>query len=283
MEEEKQIDPEQADIPVQGSGSILSAARKEQNKTVEDIAKELNLSVTQIRTIELDQSEGLPEPTYVRGYIRSYAKLLGLDPESVLENYLNANWQQSARLDDMPRDIGDEVDIDGGSPGGASKWVFLVILSLVLGFGWYVGWFDFSQANVSNPVQSSVMLDAQEQDLIEPTDSTIEAASNISQGESESLDDARIASADDEVELANELVLNFSETSWVDIRDQNDKRLAYKSYTQGEELIVSSPGSMSAFIGNAAGVQIQFNGAAFPVEPHREGVYAKFVVGKTQP
>jgi len=75
----------QTSIPREGSGSLLASARKKQNKSVEEIAAELNLSITQIKTIELDQSEGLPEPTYVRGYIRSYARLLGLDAENADE------------------------------------------------------------------------------------------------------------------------------------------------------------------------------------------------------
>ena len=72
--------------------------------------------------------------------------------------------------------------------------------------------------------------------------------------------------------------LRWKITSWVDIRDETDARLAYKSYVAGEELVVSSTGSMSVFIGTAEAVSVKFNGEDFDLEPYREGVYAKFVV-----
>ena len=105
-DENKLADDVQAqDKLVSSCGAILATARKEQKKTVEEIAGELNLSVTQIKAIEGDQSDGLPESTYVRGYIRSYARLLKLDADQVLESYASPSWQKRARLDDIPRDI----------------------------------------------------------------------------------------------------------------------------------------------------------------------------------
>jgi len=63
-------------IPERSCGKVLAEARKEQGKTIEDISKSLNLSVGQVRSIELDQSEGLPETTYIRGYIRYHILVL---------------------------------------------------------------------------------------------------------------------------------------------------------------------------------------------------------------
>ena len=65
MEDKNLVEQEQQELPTQGSGSMLAIERKNQNKTVEYIAEQLNLSEAQIRTIELDQADGLPGPTYV--------------------------------------------------------------------------------------------------------------------------------------------------------------------------------------------------------------------------
>ena len=73
----------------------------------------------------------------------------------------------------------------------------------------------------------------------------------------------------------NELILNFSETSWVDIRDEQGTHLAYQSYPKGEQLTVSSETPMSVFIGNASGVTVEYNGAAFNITSFREGIYAQ--------
>ena len=136
MEENQKELEELSTEPRQGSGSILAQARKKQQKSIEEIAQELNLSVTQIKAIELDQSDGLPEPTYVRGYIRAYAKLLGLKPEEVLQSYLNPNWQQSTSLNDIPRGIG---SAESSSPGFFSlgKVVALLVVLIAGGLLWF--------------------------------------------------------------------------------------------------------------------------------------------------
>ena len=139
MDEKTKLSDEVQAVPKQGSGSLLATQRQKQNRTVEEIADELNLSVTQIRTIELDQSEGLPEPTYVRGYIRAYARLLGMDADTVLDHYLNPNWQRGSRLDDMPRGIGSAREREKPSFFTPGKIVALIVLLSTIGFLWVSG------------------------------------------------------------------------------------------------------------------------------------------------
>jgi len=272
----KQLEDTQRELKT-GSGSLLANARKQQNRTVEEIADELNLSVTQIKTIELDQSEGLPEPTYVRGYIRSYAKLLGLDAEAVLDNYLNPNWQKTSSLEDMPRGIGSAETSERKAFLTPAKAIVILVLATSVGFLWYSGMLasmfgtdDDAGVSVTNSSDSSAVGGNSEASGAAQVD-----ASN-DDGAQSSNDQAQAAAAG--VVDQNELVLKFAQTSWVDIRDGQDNRLAYKSYAQGEELRVTSAGSMSVFIGNAEGVTAQYNGANFDISDYREGVYAKFTL-----
>lgn len=262
----------------QGSGSILAAARKQQNKSIEDIAVELNLSVTQIKTIELDQTEGLPEPTYVRGYIRAYAKLLGLEPEDVLKNYLNPHWQQTSSLNDIPRGIGN-ADEGGSSFFTPAKLLVLTLLVLGTGFAWYSGMFNSWLQSSDRPTANSVstenaQLATQSSDSVNIAQQggDTDLASNAAEGSESAVEDGGAP--------VNQLKLYFSETSWVDIRDSNDARLAYQSYAGGEELEVKSETPMRVFIGNASGVTVEYNNQAFDLAPHKEGLYAKFVVGE---
>ena len=276
-----------------GSGSILTAARKLQNKTVEEIADELNLSVTQIRTIESDQSEGLPEPTYVRGYIRSYARLLGLDADDVLEHYLNPNWQKGARLDDMPRDIG---SADESRSGGFFTPVKLVVLLLIAGVVAYLllsGKLNGLVSSQNQPAPSSspsVSNVASNQSQVNDTETP---SNSLATNETPSVEGAAaIENIGTESETStetsptesseNSLVLNFSDTSWVDIRDGNGERLAYKSYAKGEVLTVSSETQMSVFLGNAKAVSADLNGTPYDISQFREGVFARFTVGESQ-
>lgn len=269
----------------QGSGSILAAARKQQQKTIEEIAGELNLSVTQVKTIELDQSDGLPEPTYVRGYIRGYSKLLGLNPEEVLQNYLNPNWQQSSSLNDIPRGIGNAEE-DHGGLFTVGKVVTLLIIVGGIFFAWYTGLVAELLPTNSEPQES--VIESTPLDAVDGENGSNNIAQSLaleqSSGDVEnsagSSDDAESAANLQNGGALNKLLLTFSETSWVDIRNENDERLAYKSYVQGEELRVENESVLSVFIGNAAGVSVELNGEPFDINPHREGVYAKFVINE---
>ena len=70
-----------------GPGSMLRKARTDLHLPVEDAARLLNLSARHILAMENDDYESLPGPTYVRGYLRSYAQLLGLSPEETIASY----------------------------------------------------------------------------------------------------------------------------------------------------------------------------------------------------
>jgi len=59
--------------------------------SIEDVAAELKLSHFQIQALEDDDWATLPGTTYARGYLRSYARLLGLDAERLLAG---ANTQE---------------------------------------------------------------------------------------------------------------------------------------------------------------------------------------------
>lgn len=81
--------PESADVaaPRSGPGRLLRQARLDLRLAPEDVAQILHLSSKHITALEMDDYLSLPGPTYVRGYLRSYAQLLGLSPEKVVEAY----------------------------------------------------------------------------------------------------------------------------------------------------------------------------------------------------
>ena len=270
-------EPLAANEPIRGSGSLLAAARQQQKKTVEEIADNLNLSISQIKNIESDQTEGLPEATYVRGYIRSYSKLLGLEPEEVLKNYLNPNWQQSKSLIDMPSGIG-ELEEPRSETGKLLRGFGLLAIILVLGTGifYFMGFELSSTKRETAPIQSTI----DSNDTVTDIEASEEVS--LSQSSADLTDQATLdvnTQALSETVATHNLIFNFQETSWVDIRDINNNRLAYQSYAQGEELRVNSESNLTVFLGNAAGVSVIYNGSNFDISNYTQGVYAKFSIG----
>lgn len=68
-------------------GAQLRAAREERGWHIERIAGELHLAPRVVQAIEQGAYEALPSAVYVTGYIRNYARLVGLDPAPLVAGY----------------------------------------------------------------------------------------------------------------------------------------------------------------------------------------------------
>lgn len=77
--------PQQSAVPLDPTpGQLLAAARNEHHMSVGDVANRLKLSVAQVQALEADAYDRLPGPVFVRGFMRNYARLVGLDGEHLL-------------------------------------------------------------------------------------------------------------------------------------------------------------------------------------------------------
>ncbi len=72
------------DIEATHPGTALKQAREAQGLTEQDVADRLRLRVSVIRELETDCCDKKQIATFTRGYIRSYAKLVGLDADKLL-------------------------------------------------------------------------------------------------------------------------------------------------------------------------------------------------------
>jgi len=68
-------------------GTILRKAREENNLSVGHVADRLCLDVKVIEGLENDNYEKLPSTIFIRGYLRSYAKLLEIPEESIMDGF----------------------------------------------------------------------------------------------------------------------------------------------------------------------------------------------------
>lgn len=88
MSAQSHRDEEQSGLEaVESPGRRLRIARQAKGMTQADIASQLHLSSAIIDALETDEHERLPGPVFVRGYMRNYARLLGLDENEVIAEY----------------------------------------------------------------------------------------------------------------------------------------------------------------------------------------------------
>src|SRR6476661_2658664 len=82
-------------------GNVLAAAREEMNLSVTDVARHLKLSPAQVEALEDGAYERLPGRVFVRGFLRNYAKLLGIDPQPLLRS-IESQMPQPAMAEERP-------------------------------------------------------------------------------------------------------------------------------------------------------------------------------------
>jgi cytoskeleton protein RodZ len=68
-------------------GARLRAAREARKLELDKVAAELKLDVSVVRALENDDRQHLPAAIFVQGYLRSYARLVGLPEQELVRDY----------------------------------------------------------------------------------------------------------------------------------------------------------------------------------------------------
>ncbi|MEH8164625.1 cytoskeleton protein RodZ [Aeromonas allosaccharophila] len=77
----------QDDSQAAGPGQLLRNAREQLGWTREQVASRIHLRLTLIAAIESDTYDKHTSHTFIRGYLRTYAKLVGIPEETILAAY----------------------------------------------------------------------------------------------------------------------------------------------------------------------------------------------------
>jgi cytoskeleton protein RodZ len=83
----RHLDPPAADETIGSPGGRLREARAIARLGLDEVATRLRLDRRVVEAIERDDYTSLPQPTFVRGYLRSYARLLDLPSGPIVEAY----------------------------------------------------------------------------------------------------------------------------------------------------------------------------------------------------
>ncbi|MDD3450260.1 MAG: helix-turn-helix domain-containing protein, partial [Gammaproteobacteria bacterium] len=82
-------------------GSLLRAAREARGLSAAEVAAQLHLTRSIIDALETDNYDAGPGPVFMRGYLRSYARLMGLPTDDLLvqlDGVEGAGWTEPPRV-----------------------------------------------------------------------------------------------------------------------------------------------------------------------------------------
>ena len=120
----------------QGPGLVFIQAREALSITQAETADVLNLSVSVIKALESNDDSVLPERVYVNGYIRSYAKLLGLAAEPLIQawgaQFPDEMQSQRADLDEEQARNWSVASANPRESTGLGRWILVAILLSVV-------------------------------------------------------------------------------------------------------------------------------------------------------
>jgi cytoskeletal protein RodZ len=116
-------------------GERLRAAREAQGLTIEEIANSTRIPKRHLQTIEQGDYSGLPAPTYSTGFIKSWARRLGLDGQALSEEF-------RAEMGGMPSESAQILPYEPADPRRtppAGLALLALLIAVVLGLG-YLYW-----------------------------------------------------------------------------------------------------------------------------------------------
>ena len=124
-------------VPDAGSaGAMLRAAREAAGLSVDALSQQLKLSPRQVKALEDGDYASLPGRTFVRGFVRNYARAVHIDPEAVLAaipGAVEAPALDRSTIGHAHRPIGELPTSGRTRSGSRARWLIPLLLVAAIG------------------------------------------------------------------------------------------------------------------------------------------------------
>ncbi len=279
---------------VSGVGARLRVAREMRQMSVDEVAQALKLGPRQVVALESGNWQGLPGQTFVRGFVRNYARLLQIDPAPLMD-HLDATLEKP--VDSLHVPAGRPATMPSGQPRRDRTVVVAGLVLVVLAALAYAllpndlsalreraqGLIDSVSRKEPAPeaaAGSAPTAAPAAAEAVFPPGATPQQVMNP-----QALAPAEMAPAPLAAPAANtpaatnaQLRFVFAKESWVEVRDRDNKVVYSQRSPAGAEQSVGGQGPLSLVIGNAAGVTLFWRGQAVDLAPHTKGEVARLVL-----
>ena len=254
-------------------GQILRDAREAQGMTLENAAARLRLMHRQIEAMETDDFDSLGQPVFARGFVRNYARLLGLDHEALLARMEGAPVEQTAvghAEPPLPRSW------------LTSPWLILLLLGLLVVVAVPVALYLWLNSEGGDDLAHWAPPAAKAQPAPgapPPAAERLEAPSPAIPSAPDAPAAATNETAAPEAPAVNgALHLEFGEESWVEIKDASGRMLLRQLNPPGSSIDVNGQPPFDVVIGNAAQARMTYNGRPIDLTPFIAVTVAHFTL-----
>ncbi|MCL1040805.1 DUF4115 domain-containing protein [Shewanella marisflavi] len=313
---ENQIDmlKDDAEKPKETSetlGQWLKAEREARQMTLTSVAEQLNLRPSIVSDIEADNYDNIASVTYVKGYVKNYARILGLDKAKV-DTYLAESFPVVAAptMQSFSRKTTRQAR-DGRLMLVTYLIVFVLLALLVL---WWVqksalvADVDLSQPSVEEAAELSMLssdlplgedpqamtgIEEDREPIVQEPQGDIALASQVSTQSAKVLEPTASESlpqlSDEQVKPAQavqteqvsaeaELALSLSGDCWIKITDAEGKVLVNGLKQAGKEMNLFGQEPFKVILGAPQSLTMRLNGEDIDLAKYPSGRVARLTV-----
>lgn len=272
-----------------GVGQELAAAREARGLALTDVAQSLKFAPRQLEALEQERFEALPGATFAKGMVRSYARLLKLDPEPLLErvsgrfqipdsNNLAARYHQPVPFSDNAR---------------RSTFVYLglslgvLVIVGAVAYEWHQERTSAAKAPKSTTVakkapasvpQRSEPVRAAVAPVVPAVPASVQENKPVVAEEKKQLLVPAPATATPPAAGRHRLVVRTEGEAWIEIKDSAERMLVSSLNPPGAERVVRGRPPYTVVIGNPAHVRVTYDDKPIDLAPHSKSGVARLTI-----
>ncbi|WOX46858.1 DUF4115 domain-containing protein [Aeromonas sp. XH] len=295
----------QDDSQAVGPGQLLRNAREQLGWTREQVASRIHLRLTLIAAIEADTYDKHTSHTFIRGYLRAYAKLVGIPEETILAAY-----------DKLGLTPPDNIDMQSFSRRSRQQandsrlkvvtWLVILVL-IALSVAWW--WQSTARRSAGDEALAATEMSGTDNTPSAAVPTAVEVAAPVLPATSDAVSTAPavsdavatvpvavaapsaavttdasaavataspVESATTEPAKAPQLKMSFTADCWLDVKDANGKTLFSGLKKANDELVLEGPEPLKFIIGAPMAVNLEYQGKSFDMSRYNNGRTARF-------
>ena len=247
-----------------GIGATLRDAREAQGRSLEDAALALRARVSQLQALEDEAFDSFGGDVYAKGFLRSYAVELGLDPAPLLDIFRREVSHDDVHAASLVGDVSAPKERRSAPPA----WIAWLLAAVVVIAGLAVlGTTDGRAPDQASPDESlgTPPVSAEDEGDDAPSDDDAEEGTEEEDGAGDGDDPdppEEVEEPEEEVEETFEgveLLLAFESASWIRVI-ADDTPVVEQTVTAGETLQFDAEQEIEIRFGNPGGVRATLNG-----------------------
>jgi cytoskeleton protein RodZ len=276
-------------VAITGVGQELAAAREARGLALADVAQSLKFAPRQLEALEQERFDALPGATFARGMVRSYARLLKLDPEPLVERISGrCEVPDSNRLADRYHQ---PVTFSDNARRSTFVYLGLSLGVLALVGGVAYEWQQERVVAAKGPQKAPTAVAKavpREIPRTAPVVPVQQAAVTVPTAEKPKAPVAQtktiaapsVVSAEKPKVVAgpHRLVVRTDGEAWIEIKDSSDRMLVSSLNPAGSERVVRGRPPYQLVIGNASNVRITYDDKLIDLAPHTRQDVARLTV-----